>query len=97
MAKPKPITYRNVSDSDKTVFVGGRYQRVNVGEQITTSETGTYWQTGEQGEEALWEVVGGRSRNRTAQTDEPPVDEPPVDEPPVEVPVNATDDDKKES
>ena len=88
MAKPKPITYRNVSDGDKTVFVGGRYQRVNVGEQITTDDTGTYWQTGEQGEDPIWEVVGGRSRQRAPQTDEPPADEPPV---------IATDDDKKES
>ncbi len=87
----KSITYRNISDSDKTVFVGGRYQRVNVGEQITTTDTGTYWQTGEQGETPLWEVVGGASRSRTAQPDVP------VDEPPAVEPGTASDDDKKES
>lgn len=67
MARNKPNTYRNVSDSDKSVFVGGRYQLVKVGEQIEAGDTGTYWQTGEQGEEAIWEVVGGRP----TPTDEP--------------------------
>lgn len=92
MAKAKAITYRNISDSDKTVFVGGRYQRVNVGEQITTNDTGTYWQTGEQGETPLWEVVGGAPRSNATQPDSKPADEPPVAKP-----VDATDDDKKES
>lgn len=58
MARSKPVTYRNVSDSDKSVYVQGRYQLVKVGEQIEAGDTGTYWQTGEQGEEAIWEVVG---------------------------------------
>jgi len=59
MAKPKTNTYRNVSDADKSVFVNGRYRLVKVGEQIETGDTGTYWQTGEQGEPRIWELVGG--------------------------------------
>ena len=30
------------------------------GEQIEAGDTGTYWQTGEQGEDRIWEVVGGK-------------------------------------
>lgn len=60
MARSKPTTYRNVSDSDKSVFVDGCYQLVKVGEQIEAGDTGTYWQTGEQGEDRIWEVVGGK-------------------------------------
>lgn len=92
MAKTKPTRYRNISDSDKTVHVGGRYQLVPIGGEIEAGDTGTYWQTGEQGETPLWEVVGGASRTSAPQTDAKPVDEPPAAKP-----VDATDDDKKES
>ena len=76
MARTKPATYRNVSDSNKSVFVGGRYQLVKVGEQIEAGDTGTYWQTGDQGEDAIWEVVGARNSepvggdNTDAETNE---------------------------
>lgn len=49
---------RNISGEDLIIEIRGRWQKVANGGLVTVpDDKNTYWQTGEQGEEALWEIV----------------------------------------
>lgn len=47
---------RNISGHDLTIQINGRFSTVANGAQVEVSDD-VYWQTGEEGEEALWEEV----------------------------------------
>lgn len=51
-------TFRNISNEDIVVPIGGRWVKVPVGGVIDVPNPVTYWQTGDEGEEAIFEVVG---------------------------------------
>ncbi len=65
--------YRNISPDDLMVPDGHRWVKVPVGGVINVPNPDTYWQTGEQGEVALWEIADKATKAKgsaTASTDE---------------------------
>jgi len=51
-------TFRNISPDDLTIPIAGRWVKVPVGGVVTVAKPDTYWQTGDQGEVPLFEIVG---------------------------------------
>jgi hypothetical protein len=50
--------YRNISPDDLVVPMGNRWVKVPVGGVINVPDSDPcYWQTGEQGEQAIWELA----------------------------------------
>ena len=57
-------TFRNISNDDLVVQDGHRWLKVPVGGTVEVPKPGTYWQTGDTGEEPLWEVVGASPKSK---------------------------------
>ncbi len=62
--------FRNISPEDLMVPVGNRWVKVPVGGVIDVPNPTTYYQTGEQGEVALFEVVGKTASKAKAKGSE---------------------------
>lgn len=64
-------TFRNISPEAIVVPIANRWVKVPAGGVIDVPNPTTYWQTGDQGEVAIFEVVGktaGKAKTKGSET-----------------------------